>query len=35
LFEQYGYKSLEDAEKLGWYQTAEQTMAVYEKKYVR
>ena len=35
LLEQYGYKSLEDAEKLSWYQTAEQTMAVYEKKYVR
>ena len=31
LFEQYGYKNLEDAKKLSWYQTAEQTMAVYEK----
>jgi hypothetical protein len=30
LLEQYGYKSLEDANKLSWYQTAEQTMAVYE-----
>ena len=24
-------KAYEDAEKLSWYQTAEQTMAVYEK----
>jgi hypothetical protein len=27
-----GTKACEDAKKLSWYQTAEQTMAVYEKR---